>query len=277
VISEIRKEVAPAPWLRYKRERRVSDLPVHLEVADTDKVGRLYNVLRKEIGFLPDETGNGFEEKTGIEDFRGLFTGEIVTREMFEECQLVNSIYGDIASRIVQREEEVKQQLKDAQAQWEFVRRSDERDRKREAVLARNKAQAALREHEQDARDQFSSLHLFVHYWAQGKENRRAWAQAMSSVVTSGSGSGAVLFQAFPREVVDVFAEMTGGQRVKVRTPKTVNGYVWFDGEQRAFLVERKPNPEGPECEKRVFLFQYKGKRSLVFENTSVPVAVEHS
>jgi hypothetical protein len=43
----------------------VSDLPAHLEVADTDKVGRLYNVLRKELGFLPDETGNGFEEKMG--------------------------------------------------------------------------------------------------------------------------------------------------------------------------------------------------------------------
>jgi len=119
VVSEIRKEVAPAPWLRYKRERRVSDLPAHLEVADTDKVGRLYNLLRKELGFLPDETGNGFEEKMGIEDFRGLFSGEHVTREMFEECQLVNSIYGDIASRIVQREDDVKQQLKDTQAQWE--------------------------------------------------------------------------------------------------------------------------------------------------------------
>jgi hypothetical protein len=277
VVSEIRKEVTPAPWLRFKRERRVSDLPAHLEVADSDKVGRLYNVLRKEIGFLPDETGNGFEEKMGIEDFRGLFTGEIVTREMFEECQLVNSIYGDIASRIVQREEEVKQQLRDAQAQWDTVRRGDEKDKKREAVLARNKAQAALREHEQDARDQFSSLHLFVHYWAQGKENRKAWAQAMNSVVTGGSGSGAVLFQAFPQEVVDVFAEMTGGQRVKVRMPKTVNGHAWFDGEQRAFLVERKLNPDGQECEKRVFLFQYKGKRSLVFENTGVPLAVEHS
>jgi hypothetical protein len=70
---------------------------------------------------------------------------------------------------------------------------------------------------------------------------------------------------------------MTGGQRVRVRLPKTVNGYVWFDGEQRAFLVERMANPEGPDCEKRVFLFQYKGKRSLVFENTSVPVSTEHS
>jgi len=213
-----------------------------------------------------------------IEDFRGLFTGEHVTREMFEECQLVNSIYGDVASRIVQREEEVKQQLKEAQAHWEAVRQSEDKDKKRAAVLARNKAQAALWEHEREAREQFSSLHLFVHYWAQGKEeNRRAWAQAMNSVVTGGSGSGAVLFQSFPQEVVDAFAEMTGGQSVRVRMPKTVNGYVWFDDEQRAFLVERKSNPEGPDCEKRVFLFQYTGKRSLIFENTSVPVSMEHA
>jgi hypothetical protein len=278
VISEIRKEVAPAPWLRMKRERRVSDLPAHLEVATTDKVGRLYNLLRKELGFLPDETGNGFEEKMSIEDFRGLFSGEHVTREMFEECQLVNSIYGDIASRIVEREAEVKQQLKDAQAQWESVRQSDDKEQRRSAVLARNKAQASLWEHEQEARDQFSSLHLFVHYWAQGKlESRRAWAQAMNAVVTAGSGSGAVLFQSFPQEVVDAFAGVTGGQRVRVRMPKTVNGYVWFDDERRAFLVERLQNPEGPECEKRVFLFQYRGKRDLTFENSSVPAVMEHS
>ena len=190
VVSEIRKEVAPAPWLRYKRERRVSDLPAHLEVADTDKVGRLYNVLRKEVGFLPDETGNGFEEKMSIEDFRGLFSGETVTREMFEECQLINSIYGDIASRIVQREEEVKQSTQ------RTLRRSGKlcagaKTRKREGqrCLRATRRKAALWEHEQDARDQFSSLHLFVHYWAQGKqENRRAWAQAMNAVVTGGSG-----------------------------------------------------------------------------------------
>ena len=114
----------------------MSDLPAHLEIADTDKVGRLYNLLRKELGFLPDETGNGFEEKMGIEDFRGLFSGEHVTREMFEECQLVNSIYGDIASRIVQREEEVKQQLKDAQGQWEAVRLSEDKEQRRSAAVS---------------------------------------------------------------------------------------------------------------------------------------------
>ena len=147
-----------------------------------------------------------------------------------------------------------------------------------EGPAGSGKAQAALWEHEQDARDQFSSLHLFIHYWAQGKqENRRAWAQAMNAVVTGGTGSGAVLFQSFPQEVVDAFAEVTGGQRVRVRMPKTVNGYAWFDDERRAFLVERIANPQGPECEKRVFLFQYKGKRNLLFENTSAPIPLGHS
>ncbi|MGA7830542.1 MAG: hypothetical protein WCA21_06245, partial [Terracidiphilus sp.] len=220
VIVEIRKEVASAPWLKYKRERRVSDLPAHLDVADTDKVGRLYNVMRKELGFLPNESSPGFEERMSIEDFRGLFSGETVTKGMFEECQLVNSIYADIASRVVDREEEIKLQLANAQALWDAMRKSEDKEQRRSAVLARNKAQSALWEHEQEARDQFSSLHLFVHYWAQGKqENRRAWAQAMNTIVSNGTGSGAVLFQSFPQEIVDAFAEATGGQRLRVRLP----------------------------------------------------------
>jgi hypothetical protein len=275
VISEIRKEVGQAPWLKFKRERRVSDLPAHLDVADTDKVGRLYNVLRKELGFLPNESGTGFEERMSIEDFRGLFSGETVTKGMFEECQLVNSIYADAASRIVEREEEIKLQLANAQALWDAMRKCEDKEQRRSAVLARNRAQSALWEHEQEARDQFSSLHLFVHYWAQGKqENRRAWAQAMNTIVSNGTGSGAVLFQSFPQEIVDAFAEATGGQRVRVRLPKTINGYVWFDDQQRAFLVERIANPDGPEGVKRVFLFQYKGKRNLTFEDTSIPAAL---
>jgi len=57
--------------------------------------------------------------------------------------------------------------------------------------------------------------------------------------------------------------------------PKTINGYVWFDDQQRAFLVERIANPDGPEGVKRVFLFQYKGKRNLTFEDTSIPAALD--
>src|ERR1017187_4568050 len=265
VISDIRKEVSPAPWLRYKRERRVSDLPLHLDVADTDKVGRLYNVLRKELGDI-------LNERMAVEDFRGIFSGHTVTKEMFEECQLVNAIYGDVAAQITEREEQLKQEYGNAQALWEAVRKSDDKDQRRSAVLARNKAQAALWEFEQDAKEQFSGLHLFMHYWAQGKQdNRRAWAQAVNTIVSNGRGSGAVLFQTFPQEVVDVFAEQTGGKSAPVRLPKMVNGYVRFDDQQRAFLVERIENPVGQDGEKWIFLFQYKGKRTLIFENTGVP------
>jgi hypothetical protein len=265
VISDIRKEVSPAPWLRYKRERRVSDLPLHLEVADTDKVGRLYNVLRKELGDI-------LNERMAVEDFRGIFSGHTVTKEMFEECQLVNAIYGDVAAQITEREEQLKLEYGNSQALWEAVRTGDDKDQRRSAVLARNKAQAALWEFEQDAKEQFSGLHLFMHYWAQGKQdNRRAWAQAMNTIVSNGRGSGAVLFQTFPQEVVDVFAEQTGGKNAPVRLPKMVNGYVRFDDQQRAFLVERIENADGPGGEKWIFLFQYKGKRTLIFENTGVP------
>jgi hypothetical protein len=265
VISDIRKEVNPAPWLRYKRERRVSDLPLHLDVADTDKVGRLYNVLRKELGDI-------LNERMAVEDFRGIFSGHTVTKEMFEECQLVNAIYGDVAAQITEREEQLKLEYGNSQALWEAVRTSEDKDQRRSVVLARNKAQAALWEFEQDAKEQFSGLHLFMHYWAQGKQdNRRAWAQAMNTIVSNGRGSGAVLFQTFPQEVVDVFAEQTGGKNAPVRLPKMVNGYVRFDDQQRAFLVERIENAGGLDGEKWIFLFQYKGKRTLIFENTGVP------
>ena len=98
VVREIRKQVNPAPWLRYKRERRVTDMPMHLDVAGTDKVGRMYNVVRKELGDLE-------QEKVTMEDFRGLFRGHSVSKEMFKECELVNNVFGTVASSIAEREE----------------------------------------------------------------------------------------------------------------------------------------------------------------------------
>ncbi len=264
VVREIRKQVNPAPWLRYKRERRISDMPMHLEVADTDKVGRMYNVVRKELGDLE-------QEKMAIEDFRGLFRGQTVTKEMFEECQMVNSIFGDVATRIGERENELRLELNNTHAFWEAVRQGQDKELRRSAVLARNKAQAALWEFDRDSKEQFRSLIMFMHYWAQGKEeNRRVWTQAMAHVVTHGKGTGAPLFHTFPQEVVDIFALENGCESVPVRKPKLIDGYVKFDEEKRAFLVEKIVNPDGESGEKWIFLFQYKGNRQLVFEDTRI-------
>jgi hypothetical protein len=272
VISDIRKEVDSAPWLKFKRERRVSDLPAFLKVADTDKVGRLYNHARKELGFLVNKETKELQDQMSIQDFRGLFTGSTVTKAMFEECSLVNSIYGDVSSQIIQREEQLKLELKNAQALWEAVRKSEDKDLRKSAVIARNKAQAAVWEHEQEMKDQFSSLHMFIHYWAQGKElDRQAWVQALNTIVTNGRGSGAVLFHAFPQEIVDAFAQQTEGESLPVRLPKVVKGHVRLDSEQRAFLVQKIENPDGQDGERSIFLFQYKGDRKLIFDNTSVP------
>jgi hypothetical protein len=246
-------------------------MPLYLEVADTDKVGRLYNILRKEMGDI-------LTERMAIEDFRGLFSGATVTKEMFEECQLVNSIFADVATQITEREEQLRLEYNNAQALWEAVRKSEDKDQRKSAVIARNKAQAALWEYEQESKDQFSSLAMFMQYWAQGKDdNRRGWAQAMNTIVSNGHGSGAALFQTFAQEVVDAFAEQSGGESVPVRRPKIVKGSVRFDDQQRAFLVEVIENSDGENGEKRTFLFQYKGKKTLIFDDTSIPRTSEGS
>jgi hypothetical protein len=264
VIREIRKQVNPAPWLRYKRERRVTGMPMHLDVADTDKVGRMYNVVRKELGDLE-------QEKVTMEDFRGLFTGHSVSKEMFKECELVNNVFGTVASGIAEREEKLRLELNNAQAFWDAVRQSPDKEVRKSAVIARNKAQAAVWESEQEAKKQFRSLNLFMHFWAEGKQdNRAAWAQGMAHVVTNGKGTGAALFHTFPQEVVDTFALETGGESVPVRKPKTIDGYIEFDEEQRAYLVEIIPNPGAEDTKKAIFLFQYTGNRELVFEDTRI-------
>ncbi len=264
VVREIRKQVNPAPWLRYKRERRVTDMPMHLDVAGTDKVGRMYNVVRKELGDLE-------QEKVTMEDFRGLFRGHSVSKEMFKECELVNNVFGTVASSIAEREDKLRLELNNAQAFWDAVRQSPDKEVRKSAVIARNKAQAAVWESEQEAKKQFRSLNLFMHFWAEGKEdNRAAWAQAMAHVVTNGKGTGAALFHTFPQEIVDVFAAETGGESVPVRKPKTIDGYVEFDEEQRAYLIVIIPNPGFEDTKKAIFLFQYTGNRELVFEDTRI-------
>src|SRR5437879_9440141 len=50
LVAEIRQQVNQAPWLRYKNERRVSDLPLHLDAdQNTDRIAKLYNHVRAHI------------------------------------------------------------------------------------------------------------------------------------------------------------------------------------------------------------------------------------
>src|SRR5215472_368883 len=247
VIGEIRQQVNPAPWLKYKNEFRISDLPIHLDVDENDRIGKLYNHVRKEIEDL-------LTAKLPIEEFKGLVSGETVTRVMFEECRYVNSVYAAVVGRVSERQDRLKADLDQAQAEWEAVRQGSNKELRKQRLQARRKAFSAHRYGEERARQEMKAIISYVHVWAASKtENRMGWCQALNRVVSSGQGSGSILFHAFPQELVAKLAEQTGGKAVRVVMPEVSGMAIHRDAEGRSFLVEKI---EGGE--KETFLFQYK-------------------
>jgi len=256
VIAEIRQQVVPAPWLRLKNERQVSDMPLHLEVLPTDKIGYLYNLVRKEIQELVSSC-------LPIEDFKGLIVGETVTREMLDECRFVSAVYRAVVGQVMEREKQLKEALQQAQAEWDAVRKHPDKEFRKQKLQARNKAQAAWYQNQEVAKEEMSSAIFFLRVWAQSKqENRMGWCQALNTTVCHGTGTGSILFHCFPQELVDKTAERTGGKRLRVSLPPVRKGYIHRGPDDRVFVGETY---EGGE--KLVFLFQYKDGKVLLDNN----------
>lgn len=247
VIADIRQQVNPAPWLKYKNESRISGLPIHLDVDENDRIGKLYNHVRKEIEDL-------LTAKLPIEEFKGLVSGEEVTRPMFDECRYVNSVYAAVVGRISERQDKLKADLDKAQAEWEAVRKGSDKELRKQKLQARRKAYSAHYHGEERAKQEMKAIISYVRVWAASKtDNRMGWCQALNRVVCNGQGSGSILFHAFPQELVAKLAEQTGGKTVRVVVPEVSGMSIFRDSEGRSFLVEKI---EGGE--KQTFLFQYK-------------------
>jgi hypothetical protein len=231
-IAAIRQQVTHAPWLRFKRERRVSDLPEHLEVRATDKIGMLWNHVRPHFDELLTQTAP-------LEAFIGLIDGETVTEKMIEDCHYVHSAYGFVVAEIAQRQTDLKKQRDEAVKLYDSVRNDPDKEVKNKARLARNAAQAAYYYDQERAKDARKAIANFVKIWAQNKtHNRMAWAQALNTMVCRGKGTGSLIWLAFPQELVSRLAALTGGRDVRLYTPKIVEGFVRKDEHGRAFLVE---------------------------------------
>ncbi len=247
IIADIRQQVSTAPWLKYKNEQRISNLPIHLDVGETDRIGKLYNHVRKEIEDL-------ITAKLPIEEFKGLVAGEQVTRPMFDECHYINSVYAAVVGRVSERQDRLKADLDRAQTEWEAVKDSPDKELRRQRQLARRKAYSAHHQGEERAKEEMKSIIAYVRIWAAAKrDNRMGWCQALNRVVSSGRGSGSILFHAFPQELIAKLAERTGGKAVRVAMPEVFGMSISRDSEGRSFLVEQI---EGGEKQK--FLFQYK-------------------
>jgi hypothetical protein len=255
LVAEIRQQVRQAPWLRYKNERRCSDLPLHLEVEKTDRVGHLYNHVRKQIEDL-------LINKAPIEAFKALVVGEQVSREMLEDCRFVNRVYAAMVGKIAARREQLKEELEKAKAEWETIRQSSNKELRRQTLFAMNQAYGACRGDEERGRYEMKAVLAFIRIWAQNKaENRMGWLQALNRIVCNGQrSSGSILFLAFPQELILKLAERTGGKPVRVHVPRLYDGLVRTDSSGRTFLVD----PLKGGGQKHTFLFKYRDGKILL-------------
>ncbi|HET9306718.1 MAG TPA: hypothetical protein VFO46_11880 [Candidatus Sulfotelmatobacter sp.] len=262
LVAEIRQQVRQAPWLRCKNERRVSDLPLHLEVEGTDRVGHLYNHVRKQIEDL-------LINKAPIEAFKALVVGEQVTREMLADCRFVNRVYAAMVGKIAERREQLKEQLEKAKAEGDTVRQSSDKELRRQKLFALNQAYGACRADEERGRYEMKAILAFIRIWAQNKaENRMGWLQALNRIVCTGQrSSGSILFLAFPQELILKLAERTGGKPVRVHIPRLYEGLVRTDSSGRTFLVDSLKGGG----EKHTFLFKYADGKILLDDVKTEP------
>ena len=262
LIAEIRKKVPLAPWLPLKDKERVSDMPVHLEILPTDKTGYVYNLARKEVEDF-------FSAKLPIADFHGLISSEHFTREMSQECRLVNRIYAEEVGKLIKEKQALDEALAKAEAEYE-VKRNDPATRN-EGRTRRNAARSAVHAYKERSREEFQALRSIVRAWGDGKkQNRRGWCQALHAVICAGKGNGSLLFHAFPQEIIDKIAEETGSTPVQVSVPDLVDGEIEFDEDGRVFLVEQFPNGDGSTHERKIFLLQISKKGEVLVDGKVV-------
>lgn len=258
LVAEIRQKVPPASWLGLKDKERVTDMPVHLDVLPTDKIGYLYNFVRKEVEDF-------FSAKLPIGEFDGLIDGENLTREMFQECRMVNRIYAEEVGKLIKEKQALGEALAIAQA--EFGAKRHDPAARNEARARRNAARTAVYAYKERFREEFQALRSIVRAWGDGKkQNRRGWCQALHKIICAGKGNGSLLFHAFPQEVIDKIAEKTGSTPVQVVAAGLVDGEIEFDDQGRVFLVEKFPSSDGSTHERKIFLLQVTEKGEVLVD-----------
>jgi hypothetical protein len=260
VIRKIRNEVPIAPWLRLKQRRRIEDMDEHLEVDANDKVGKLYNFMRKEVGRF-----FGKAATAPLSDFRGMIGGQSFTKEIYEECLVVNRYYGSRVTEIMARRQPLLAELEKANAEIEANKHNAES--RKELFFRRNQASAALDACEKRAGEELKAMVNALQKWGSSKNRMRlSYLSALHAIVCRErrtvpdpnlvTGTGSIVFYSFPQEVVNQIAERTGGRPVAVEVPRLCDGEVEIDAEGRIFLVQPFTDINDQLVERVVFVAQ---------------------
>jgi hypothetical protein len=271
VIAKIRQEIGTAPWLRLKRVKRVSDLPMQIDTPATDRIGALYNFIRKEIDDF-------FSDVRPVEDFRGAICGGSYGRDMQEEVSAVSRFYS--ANIGMMQEKRAGYHAAAAAAQKEFdefpiseARRSQEGARRRRELRRKlTHAQSALHFYDERSRTEFRNLANIIRKWAERKSDPLAWLTAIWDHTTRSrrpdpnrqTSLGSLAFYAFPQLIVDQIVARTGGRPVTVAAPNLVDGDVRIDQAGNVFLVDEAADGAATVVRRESLIFQVPGDGRLL-------------
>ncbi len=226
VLKEIRERAPKPAWLSLKNPTSLDDLPLQIDVLPTDRIGRYYNSLRPEIAFM-------MGEPMQVTQFAGLIVGNSPTQEMFNECELIRRIFNSGHDIIRTRTNAEAARVTHAIAALEAALNSRDEDAIAAARKARIKALKSQQVAEEWAKEKSRSLGNIVAAWSMSKRtNRKAWCQAMHSIVHNSKSplaTGSLAIHAFSQEFVDALADRTGGIRSVVAMPKVLGEVVVED------------------------------------------------
>jgi hypothetical protein len=276
-IAKIRQEVGTAPWLKLKRIKRVSDLPMQLPTTATDKIGELYNYVRKEVYEL-------FADVRPLEDFRGAICGGIYDRDMQHEAGMLSAMYAVNIGMVAEKRRTYEDALTKAQEELDAfpaaaARASKEgANRRRELYRRRNQAQAALHFYEERSRKDLRNLINIIRKWAERKEDRATdWLTALWDIACKSRrwderenrrlNTGSIVFYAFPQQVVDLVVERTGGRPITVALPNLIDGEVTIDQDGSVYLVDEVSNGAGSFVRRQTLLLQVPGDGRLITDS----------
>ncbi|MCZ2075519.1 MAG: hypothetical protein LC130_11035 [Bryobacterales bacterium] len=264
-IREQIKQTPAAQWLRAKRLRSLKDLPERVESPVTDRIGGMYNLVRKELTDF-------FSNRMPVSQFRGLVQGYEFSQEMVDECRRVNRAWALTIQAGIEKKKVLIAGVQEAEAAFESGK--DNKDLRSKLLHTLCQARAALATYDQQWQEEIRSLIWFVRTWAARKEdNRMGWLQTLHTIVCgtkNDQASGALPFYAFPNELLKAIVERTGGRPVQLAAPKVCEGMVEMDEEGRCFLVETVMGENGQSYSKMTFLMALTPDGKVVYDGGRV-------
>jgi len=216
VIKAIKAVTPAAPWLAYKECTTMTQM-VHIKDEDlqpTDNVGFMYNTLGTDLATM-------LGAPMQINQFQGLMVGNTPTKEMLSECRTVYHAFSAGHAMLRKVMKQKQERVEELAAQFKAAKEQGNQESVRTLRKQLSRAATDVRVTTQRQKDQSAFLISMVALWGNGKtENRAAWTQAMHTVISAGTGSGSIVFHAFPQEAINAIAERTGGIRSDVSTKK---------------------------------------------------------